>query len=365
MESETEIVEINYAEIEFKDGAVNKETLGVQDSKMTTENDNSAQEVREEATERNRSASQSSSVTEFELKNIASHKELLGLQALEEEKEMGCDSNQVLELAQDMQQRERLETAPETENENMVHADADADTTREELPVVHDYCGSLKDSAGRRDKVNEDRTLPVVKDVDDWVLQSELPESHEGAESFSEIAGNGDERNDQRLLVPVLPGSEGKAKVGFETFCNEALETGCTSSETGLVGSLSEIRIKSEECKSDTVSPLSKIEVNIDSTLAKAEAFLLKVSAWRAEAKKKTMEGYGDPKGVVIVEAIAEGTLESVNAGDEGEMPKSKQVPSCLSLSCFVSSFHEVSSYLLYCIIMSIFFQVIVTCLFL
>ena len=53
------------------------------------------------------------------------------------------------------------------------------------------------------------------------------------------------------------------------------------------------------------IAPLDKIQSNIESTLAKANQILGKLSMWRADAEKKMAEGYWEPKFSTFVEGIS------------------------------------------------------------
>jgi hypothetical protein len=70
----------------------------------------------------------------------------------------------------------------------------------------------------------------------------------------------------------------------------------------------------------EAATPLSKIQSNINSTLAKATSILEKLASYRADAEKKMREGYWDPKFSTVV--------ESAPAVPEVEKPVAKTVRS-------------------------------------
>ena len=343
--------EISNTGIEFKDSALHMELLGGIRSHSTPEEVDEEEQDEDEDEEAVVVDTKGDEETEtvFEYRNLALHKELLGSQIQKGEDEPEDDVRQASESSEAKTDGSRspqmmmMGGSESDEDEDVAcmgsppsaldlsHEDAHVSSTKLEVCYKDSPVGTS--SHGKLDVVQEECddevqvlevhecvdlihtkkqlavVLPPCNDeeiigcsnnyhVDEEAdLDERFTPNHRGfgelecgKEEVPTSSGPSDAQNlDEEASRKESGGHDHPA----ETKMNHPLVVTPSSSGGGISNN------------NRLIAPLEKIQSNIESTLAKANQILGKLSMWRADAEKKMAEGYWEPKFSTVVEGIS------------------------------------------------------------
>lgn len=333
--------EISNTGIEFKDSALHMELLGGIRSHSTPE------EVEDEEGVVVDTKGDEETETVFEYRNLALHKELLGSQIHkgEDEPEDVRQASEALEAKTDGSRSPQMMMGGSESDEDedvacmgsppsaldLSHEDAHVNSTELEVCSKDSPVGTS--SHGKLDVVQEE--------VDDEVQVLEVHECVDLIHTKKKLAVVLPPCNDEEIIgcsnnyhvdeeadldgrfTPNHRGFGelecGKEEVPTSSGPSDAqnLDEEDSRKESGGHHHLAETKMNHPLVVTTSssgggisnnnrlIAPLEKIQSNIESTLAKANQILGKLSMWRADAEKKMAEGYWEPKFSTVVEGIS------------------------------------------------------------
>lgn len=347
LQAEEEDKDISNPGIEFKDSALHMELLGGIRSHSTPEEVEEEEQDEEEEEEVVVVDTEGDEETEtvFEYRNAALHKELLGSQVHKGEGEPDKDVRQTSESSEPKTDGRRspqmmMGGSESDEDEDVAcmgsppsaldlsHEDAHVNSAESEVcykdsPVRTSPNGKMDVVEEEHD--NEVQVLEVHECIDLIHMKKDLavglpPCNKEETIGCSNNYHVDEEADLDRRFTPNNRGSG-------ELECGEATSSGpsntqnlgeeASGKESGSHQHLAETKMNHPldvttsssgghiSNNKRLIAPLDKIQSNIESTLAKANQILGKLSMWRADAEKKMAEGYWEPKFSTVVEGIS------------------------------------------------------------
>lgn len=341
--------EMSNTGIEFKDSALHMELLGGIRSHSTPEEVEEEQDEDEEAVVVDTKGDEETE-TVFEYRNLALHKELLGSQIHKGEDEPEEDVRQACEALEAKTDGSRspqmMMGGSESDGDEDVacmgsppsaldlsYEDAHVNSTELEVCSKDSPVGTYGQLDVVQEEVDDEVQVLEVHECVDLIhtkkkLAVVLPPCNDeeiiGCSNKYHVDEEADLRRDHQGYgelecgkeeVPTSSGpsdaqnldeEDSRKESGghhhlAETKMNHPLVVTTSSSGGGISNN------------NRLIAPLEKIQSNIESTLAKANQILGKLSMWRADAEKKMAEGYWEPKFSTVVE----GTSPVVSKVDE------------------------------------------------